>query len=160
MKSLYLTRIYPSHKIFTQAALVALMTFSMSDNIDNIIDNIDNIIERGPQPPGTIPISLDVVALYPSVPTDRGLVRLREALTNSGMGGNKVGWLCRCMEVILRGNIFKFKDKLYTQRSGTSIESPPAGSYAGLYMVGVEERGTVGETGQGGDHGQGVGQVH
>ena len=40
MKSLYLTRIYPSHKIFTQAALVALMTFSMSDNIDNIIDNI------------------------------------------------------------------------------------------------------------------------
>ena len=69
MKSLYLTRIYPSHKIFTQAALVALMTFSMSDNIDNIIDNIDNIIERGPQPPGTIPISLDVVALYPSVLT-------------------------------------------------------------------------------------------
>ena len=60
MKSLYLTRIYPSHKIFTQAALVALMTFSMSDNIDNIIDN---------------------------------------------------------------------------------IESPPAGSYARLYMVGVEERG-------------------
>ena len=39
MKSLYLTRIYPSHTIFTQAALVALMTFSMSDNIDNIIDN-------------------------------------------------------------------------------------------------------------------------
>ena len=98
MKSLYLTRIYPSHKIFTQAALVALMTFSMSDNIDNII-------ERGPQPPGTIPISLDVVALYPSVPTDRGLVRLREAPTNSGMGGNKVDWLCWCMEAILRGNI-------------------------------------------------------
>ena len=112
MKSLYLTRIYPSHKIFTQAALVALMTFSMSDNI---IDNIDNIIERGPQPPGTIPISLDVVNLYPSVPTDRGLVRLREALTNSGMGREKVGWLCRCMEVILKGNIFKFKNKLYTQ---------------------------------------------
>ena len=41
-----------------------------------------------------------------------------------------------------------------------SIRTPPAGSYAGLYMVGVEERGTVGETGQGGDHGQGVGQVH
>ena len=46
MKSLYLTRIYPSHTIFTQAALVALMTFSMSDNIDNIMDNIDNIIEE------------------------------------------------------------------------------------------------------------------
>ena len=96
MKSLYLTRIYPSHKIFTQAALVALMTFSMSDNIDNI----------------------DVVALYPSVPTDRGLVRLREALTNSGMGGNKVGWLCRCMEVILRGNIFKFKESYTHNEAG------------------------------------------
>ena len=34
MKSLYLTRIYPIHKIFTQAAPVALMTFSMSDNIE------------------------------------------------------------------------------------------------------------------------------
>ena len=59
--------------------------------------------------------------------------------------------------MILKGNIFKFKNKLYTQRSGTSIESPPVGSYAGLYMVGV---GTVGETGQGGGHGQGVCQVH
>ena len=71
-----------------------------------------------------------------------------------------MGWQCRCMEVILRGNIFKFKESYNTQRSRTSIESPPAGSYAGLYMMGVEERGTVGETGQGGNHGQGVGQVH
>ena len=63
-----------------------------------------------------------MVALYPSVPTDRGLVRLREALTNSGMGGNKVGWLCRCMEVILRGNIFKFKES-YTHNEAGPVSS-------------------------------------
>ena len=50
-------------------------------------------------------------------------------------------WLCRCMEVIVKGNIFEFRGQLYTQQSGTNIGSPPAGSYARLYMVGVEEKG-------------------
>ena len=73
---------------------------SFIQDTPDLLRRIQAINERGPQPPGTIPISRDVVALYPSVPTDRGLVRLREALTNSGMGRNKVDWLCRCIEVI------------------------------------------------------------
>ena len=38
-------------------------------------------------------------------------------------------------------NTFEFEDKLYTQKSGTSIGAPPAGAYAGLFMSEVEEKG-------------------
>ena len=45
------------------------------------------------------------------------------------------------MKMILTCNAFKFEDKMYTQKSGTSIGAKPAGAYAEIFMVRVEKEG-------------------
>ena len=84
-------------------------------------------------------LSLDITALYPSIPTKKGLVVLRERLEREGMETRKVNWVVEAMSLILTSNTFSFSGRLHTQASGTSIGSVPAGAYAGVYVEKVEE---------------------
>ena len=51
----------------------------IQDTLD-LLRKIQEMNSRGPQPPGTVPVTLDITALYPSIPTKKGLVVLRERL--------------------------------------------------------------------------------
>ena len=86
-------------------------------------------------------MSLDIVALYTSVPTRKGLVVLRERLEREGMDKAKVDWVVEAMRLVLVANTFEFSSRLHTQQSGTSIRSCSTGSYAGVYVEKVEEKG-------------------
>ena len=77
--------------------------------------------------------------MYPSIPTKKGLIVLRERLEREGMESRKVNWVVEAMTLILTSNTFSFSGRLHTQASGTSIGSVPAGAYAGLYVEKVEE---------------------
>ena len=107
----------------------------------DLLRKLEEVKERGPLGDDVVPFSLDVVALYPSVPTKGGLKAMEKALTKYGMRREKIDWVKKSMEMVLMSNTFEFEDKLYTQKSGTSIGAPPAGAYAGLFMSEVEEKG-------------------
>ena len=86
-----------------------------------------------------MPVSLDITALYPSIPTKKGLIVLKERLEREGMETRKVEWVTEAMSLILTLNTFLFSGRLHTQASGTSIGSVLAGAYARLYVDKVEE---------------------
>ena len=103
-----------------------------------LIEQLNNV---GPQPEGTFIFSLDVVALYPSVPTSRGPYVLRKRLLKAGLSAGLVDWVTRSTRALLECNTFEYDSKLYTQKDGAGIGQPQACSYAGIFMAEVEEEG-------------------
>ena len=99
------------------------------------------LFEDGPQPQGTYIFSLDVVALYPSVPTHKGPDVMKKRLLMAGKPAKLVEWLTKCTKALLETNTFVYDDMLYTQKDGAGIGQPQACSYAGIYMSEVEEKG-------------------
>ena len=112
---------------------------SFIQDTPDLLRKIQEMNSRGPQPPGTVPVSLDITALYTSIPKKKGLVVLRERLEREGMEARKVNWVVEAMSLILMSNTFSFSGRLHTQASGMSIGSVPAGAYAGVYVEKVEE---------------------
>jgi hypothetical protein len=81
----------------------------------------EQLNEAGPQPEGTILFSVDVVALYPSVPTLQAPGVLRHQLLRAGLGRDLVDWLVRCTVALLECNTFEYDNRLYTQRPGHQV---------------------------------------
>ena len=114
---------------------------SFLQDTPHLLRLIEELNAAGPQPAGTIIFSLDVVALYPSVPTSRGPEVLRQRLLKAGQPRELVDWVTRCTTALLQCNTFEYDSKLYTQKDGAGIGQPQACSYAGIFMAEVEEKG-------------------
>ena len=107
----------------------------------HLLRKIEELNSLGPQPPGTRLYSLDIKAMYPSIPTSRAPAVLRQRLLRSGMAVDLADWLTRMVELMLKSSTFEYDSTLYTQATGTSIGAPYAPSYAGIYVGHVEEEG-------------------
>ena len=107
----------------------------------DLLRQIKLLNQEGPQPAGTTIFSVDVVALYPSVPTERAPEVMRQRLLKAGLGQELVDWVIRCTTALLECNTFEYDGALYTQRDGAGIGQPQAASYAGIFMSFVEEEG-------------------
>ena len=114
---------------------------SFLQDTPHLLRLIEELNSAGPQPEGTFVFSLDVVALYPSVPTSQGPEVLRNRLLKAGLSRELVDWVTRCSTALLQCNTFEFDSKLYTQKDGAGIGQPQACSYAGIFMAEVEEEG-------------------
>ena len=97
--------------------------------------------ERGPQPKGTFVFSLDVVAMYPSIPTSRGPNWVAERCLDYGMSRELVEWIKELVVIMLGGNIFVYDGNLYNQKTGTAIGMPFACAYSGIVMGKIKEDG-------------------
>ena len=107
----------------------------------HLLRKIEELNSLGPQPSGTRLYSLDIKAMYPSIPTSRAPAVLRQRLLRSGMAVDLADWLTRMVELMLKSSTFEYDSTLYTQATGTSIGAPYAPSYAGIYVCSVEEEG-------------------
>ena len=96
---------------------------------------------KGPQPEGTWLFILDVKAMYPSIPTNRGPRWVAERLREYGLREELVEWLEELLNVLLTTNRFVYDEKTYSQETGTAIGSPMACSYSGIVMAIIEEEG-------------------
>ena len=114
---------------------------SFLQDTPHLLRLIEDLNTAGPQPEGTYIFSLDVVALYPSVPTSQGPEVLRKRLLKAGLAGDLVDWITKCSRALLECNTFEYDSNLYTQRDGAGIGQPQACSYAGIFMAEVEEEG-------------------
>ena len=130
------------------AKLVDSFTKPVDESCDSFLEDtphllrlIQDLNEAGPQPSGTYIFSLDVVALYPSVPSSRGPEVLRRRLIKAGLAQDLVDWVTRCTQTLLQCNTFLYDNMLYTQLDGAGIGQPNACSYAGIFMSEVEEKG-------------------
>ena len=65
---------------------------------------------------------MDVVAMYPNVPWEEGLVAAGAAGERRSDKSVRTDFLTRLMTVVLGSDIFEFRDKPYLQREGTASE--------------------------------------
>ena len=83
--------------------------------------------------------TIDVVGLYPNIPHDEGLSALRKRLDLRQEKDVTTSTLVELAEVVLKNNIFTFKEKTLKQKRGTAIGTKFAPPYSILFMAELEE---------------------
>ena len=86
-------------------------------NSGHFLEKNKNIITL---PENTIPVTTDVVSLYPSIPHEAGLSALKEALEHRFLKIPTEN-LIKMAEFVLNNNLFEFNNKVFQQISGTTI---------------------------------------
>jgi hypothetical protein len=93
---------------------------------------------KGPLPPNSIPVTLDVTALYTNIPVDDGLNVFEKFLNIRQDKSVSTSFLMTLLKYVLTCNIFIFNNKFYWQKIGTSMGTKVAPTYACLFMGALE----------------------
>ena len=120
-------------------------------NLDSFVEDSPDLLrqfeaenQKGPQNSSTFPVTIDVTALYTSIPADGvngGMQAFKKALntrTQKEMNAMPTEHLMELLELVLKGNIFEIDEKLYIQRIGTAMGTKLAPTYACLFMGDLE----------------------
>ena len=91
-------------------------------------------------PDDAILCTIDVVALYPSIPHTDGLEAMRKALEGRDDKSVSTESLVSLASLVLKNNYFDHNGVTYRQTQGTAIGTKFAPSYAILFMGDFEER--------------------
>ena len=83
--------------------------------------------------------TVDVVGLYPNIPHEEGLSALLKRLDLRQGKDVTTSTLAELAEVVLKNNIFTFKEKTLKQKRGTAIGTKFAPPYSILFMAELEE---------------------
>ncbi len=83
--------------------------------------------------------TIDVSALYTSIPHDEGLMAITEALDTRRDKSPPTLFIRELTEFILKNNVFQFNQKFYKQVQGTAMGTKMAPSYANLFMAKLEK---------------------
>ena len=107
-------------------------------NILSCIRDMQDFLHRlhalCPLPVESILCTIDVAALYPSIPHDDGLANLRNALLASSIPTLTTNGICDMAELVLKRNVFEFNNKYFIQTSGSAIGTKLAPGYASLFL--------------------------
>ena len=101
---------------------------------------MQKIQSLGNLPENAILCTIDVVALYPSIPHDEGLGVLRKALDSRADRSVSTDSLMDLAEVILKNNMFEFNGRFYHQIRGTAIGTKCAPPSSILFLADLEEK--------------------
>ena len=93
---------------------------------------------RGPQPPGTIPVTLDIVGMYNNVPVDEGLRAFSKLMDDRLDQTIPTTFLLKLMKFVAESSVFVFDSELFLQLLGVAMGSRSSPTFACLF-VGVLE---------------------
>ena len=100
---------------------------------------LQKIQSLGNIPEDAILCTIDVVALYPSIPHNEGLEVLRKGLHSRADQSVSTDSLMDS-EVVLKNNMFEFNGRFYHQTIGTAIGTKCAPQYSILFLADLEEK--------------------
>ena len=112
----------------------------------NILRIFQTENDNNKQIEGSFPVTVDVTALYTSIPADGehgGIQAFEKALNQrkeEEINQTPTHFLITLLELVLHGNIFEFDDKLFRQQIGTAMGTRVAPTYACLFMGWLEEK--------------------
>ena len=95
--------------------------------------------ELGSLPKNAILCTIDVVGLYPNIPSKEGLALIRKDLDNRENKDVTTDTLVELADTALKNNYFQFLDKTFKQKQVTAIETKFAPPYSILFMVDLEK---------------------
>ena len=84
-------------------------------------------------------IAIDIVALYPSIPTNEALVLIEKLLKTYGLNNEQLQLIIRLLALILKKNVFTFNLDWFVQLIGTAMGTPAAVSFATLFLAAIVE---------------------
>ena len=97
-----------------------------------------NTIEGIKLSPTDLLVTIDVSALYTSIPHNEGLLAINKALEENNYDQLLKTFICRLAHQVLTKNYFKFNEKIYHQIQGIAMGTRMALSYANLFMHQLE----------------------
>ena len=103
---------------------------SFVEDTPHFLIEIEQRNALGPLPPESVPVSIDVVALYPNVAWKEGLQALGAAAEDREDKTVPTDFLLRLMLLVLATNTFEFNSNLYLQKYGTAIGTRSAPTFA------------------------------
>ena len=93
-----------------------------------IIDELN----KGPElPENAILVNMEVSGAYINTPQEDGTQCLKETLDES----QKLDFIIKLMELLLKHNLFEFHEATWQQEIGTAMGVHPAPSYANIYLA-------------------------
>ena len=107
---------------------------SFVEDSPHFLREIEDRNAKGRLPSNAFPVSMDVVALYPSIPWKEGLDALEKAAERRSEKNVPTIFLMRLMMLVLGANIFEFDNELWIQKYGTAIGTRAAPTLANLFM--------------------------
>ena len=116
-------------------------------HIENTLGAVRSLEKSFPElkvPHGTIIVSMDVVALYPSIPIHDGIKAVMEKLAEHQSDVDLLGMSLEEVEgllnLVLNNNYFKFDDAVYKQRHGVAMGNHLAPPFAIVFMDKLERK--------------------
>ena len=97
-----------------------------------------NLIEGIELAPTDLLVTIDVSALYTSIPHNEGLLAMNKLLEEHQVDTLHRTFLCRLAYHILTKNYFSFNNEIYHQIQGTAMGTRMAPSYANIFMHQLE----------------------
>ena len=94
--------------------------------------------EKGPQPPGSIPVTLDVSSLYTNIPLKQGIEIFEAFLNNRTDKSIPTDFLISLLTLVLKCNVLVFNSQHYLQLIGTAMGTRVAPTFACLFMGCIE----------------------
>ena len=107
---------------------------SFIEDTPHLLRDIMESNSKGRLPPNAFPVSMDIVALYPSIPWKEGIEALEKASERREDRSVPTDYLMRLMLLVLCSNIFEFDGHLWLQKSGTAIGTRAAPTLANIFM--------------------------
>ena len=92
----------------------------------------------GPQPPGTIPVTLDISGMYSNVPWTDGMTAFEEAMDKRDHQDIPTSFLMSLVMLVLSCNLFVFDGILFLQLFGVAMGTKVAPTIACLFMGWLE----------------------
>ena len=97
------------------------------------ISRFDNL------PANTILVTLDVTALYSSIPHSDGIGACKKHLDRRALSTTSSEDICQLIKFILENNVFSFDDEYFLQVCGTAMGTRMAPCYANIFIAEIEE---------------------
>jgi hypothetical protein len=115
---------------------------SFIQDTPHILRILDELNSRGCQPDEAIPVTIDVVGLYPNIPQDEGKEAFQEFISDPTYRDQSMPWefLMTLLGFVLKFNSFIFNGLVYLQEVGTAIGTKLAPTYANIFMGRLENQ--------------------
>ena len=131
-----------SHFINHHTKHIPEMLPSHIQDTPDILRMVEQLNETKKQDDNAIPVTIDVVGLYPNIPQHDGMKAFREAICDPkhNVDNAIINLLMTLLQFVLTFNIFTFNNLLYIQKWGTAIGTKVAPTYANIFMGWLEQK--------------------
>ena len=131
-----------SHFLDFHAKEIPKKLDSFIEDTPHLLRTLEELNENKVQPATSIPVSIDVEALYPSIPIDEGMKCFEEYVKDPMYRDQSLPWefLMVLLNFVLKCNTFVFNGKTFLQQWGTAIGTKAAPVFANIFMGVLEKK--------------------